>query len=363
MKLKLKQLENLELDVLFKNIVGTAPNQTVLFNGTNWVVGIPTNSSDLQNVLQNGNESTTVGALFLKKLRLGYGKYVGGSENRTLAIGNKSLESNLEGNNIISIGNEALYSNEYGSNLIAIGYSAGRSVHNTTDNIYIGTKSAYKNKGGNNIIVGHNSLESEDSTNLIVIGNNIKSIDKNNYLAIGVSDDNILIEGDFLNKTLSVNAKLIVKSNISQVVKRIYTTGYGEILVRNKTNSNYEVLESAPNQVIITDGDNKPRYVNLGFLHKQSIVTLTSDTTILNDDCNVLFLLSSNDIKITFGSNIGLGFKCDFIQLSNNTTEFLDNTFHTIVNKDGLYNSNGINSKISCTKYTTGNILIKGDLV
>lgn len=256
MKVKLKQIEALGFDNIFKNITGTAPNQTIVWNGTEWVLSLPPNVHGLQNVLTVSNASNTINHILLQNNRIGLGKYTGGSENRNITFGKEALNSNLEGNNNIAFGNEALYSNTHGNNLIGIGYLAGRSSINVSNLIYIGTRAGYQNVGGNNIIIGHNSLESTNSTNNIIIGNNIKALSKNNYFALGIADDKILVEGDFLNKKLEIKGSLEVNSKIREVIRNVYSIGENEILIRNKTTGFYEVLPSNPNQVLTTNSTN-----------------------------------------------------------------------------------------------------------
>ena len=165
----------------------TAVGQSSLESNTSGGFNTAIGSGTLQNS-STATHNTAVGAYALQANTTG---------NSNAAIGADSLFNNTTGEKNIAIGHRALYSNQTGNNIIAIGYNAMETADRTfnsiaignealsqlstssanippRENIAIGHRALYENKGGDgNIAIGNNALASNVYANgNIAIGSN-----------------------------------------------------------------------------------------------------------------------------------------------------------------------------------------------
>lgn len=233
-RLQGKQLKINNIKELLGNISGISNYDIIYFYNDEWYIGQNPASPTLQNVTNSGN--TTTINLLVKNATIGR------QGDTTIVFGRDALKTNTGINNI-AIGDYALENNTTGKKIIAIGNNSGNSTTNKDDLIYIGYNSAISNNGQNMIVIGHNSLLGASSNDSIVIGNNLDQLQNlSGKLIIGTSNDRILIEGDFINKKVEVKGSLTVTSKITQVTKKVHSSGASEVLVRNKITGEYEVI-------------------------------------------------------------------------------------------------------------------------
>jgi hypothetical protein len=124
----------------FTNFIGTTDNQPLVFKSNSEIVGR----------LQAGNDVN---------LSIGYWAGLQNAGINNIAIGNRSLLSNIAGFRNVAIGSTSLFANTSGSNNIAIGTGSLNMNTDGNSNVAIGDNALNVNSTGNsNSVLGRSAL-------------------------------------------------------------------------------------------------------------------------------------------------------------------------------------------------------------
>ncbi|MUP39419.1 tail fiber protein [Labilibaculum euxinus] len=189
-----------------------------------------------------------------KSVAIGYSAMELGEQNSSVAIGYNAA-SNNSGTNNIAIGCEAGLSVPGSSNTstIAIGYRAGYKNTYAKHNIFIGDSSALINESGEkNIFIGHGTGKSNTGNGNLFIGNAI-NVAGNDKMAIG-NKGNILISGNFITNTVSINKLTTANLTVGNSISNSYSIANKEVI----NNSSQFVGEGGVN----TSAQIKSTYAN-----------------------------------------------------------------------------------------------------